>query len=281
MENIRVIEKTGKEQGKTVAVMAGVHGNEICGIKALDKLIPSLKLDSGKVIFIYANLEAIKQNKRFVECNLNRCFLKKQPEDVKNTLEGKTAVQIMKILDKTDALLDVHASNSVNSVPFVVGDKNTWEYAKIMPFSIVSFNWDKFEKGATDAYMNDQDKIGLGVECGYVLDPKGQERAETAVVNFLKKAGLIKGEVKPTKDQKIFKIVDLYKNKNGPFKKVRDFADFEYLNKKTLIGHDGNKETFAEQGHYIIFVRDRQDLNQECFVLAKEVSKTTSQRLVA
>ncbi|MBI4919250.1 succinylglutamate desuccinylase/aspartoacylase family protein [archaeon] len=271
MENIRVIEKTGKESGKTVAVMAGVHGNEVCGINAFNKLIPSLKLDKGKAIFIYANLEAIKQNKRFVECNLNRCFLKKQPRDVKDTLEGKTAVQIMKRLDQVDALLDVHASNSVDSVPFVIGEKITWEYSKVMPFKIISFNWAEFEKGATDEYMNDQGKAGICIECGYVLDPKGQERAETSILNFLKKAGLIKGDVKETKDQKIFKIVDLYKNKNESFKKARDFADFEYLNKKTLIGYEGKKEVFAEKGSHIIFVRDRQELNQECFVLAKEL----------
>ncbi|MBI5064900.1 succinylglutamate desuccinylase/aspartoacylase family protein [Candidatus Woesearchaeota archaeon] len=270
MENFRIVEKTGKETGRTVVIMAGVHGNEICGINAFEKLLPELKLDKGKAIFIYANLEAIKQKKRFVECNLNRCFLKKQPDEVKNTLEGKTAVQIMKILDSADILLDIHASNSVDSVPFVIGEEITWKFAKVMPVKIVSFNWDEFEEGATDAYMNNLGKIGLCVECGYVNDPKGQERAETAILNFLKKAELLKGKVKETKDQKFFKITSLYKNKYGPFKKVNDFADFGYLNEKTLIGHDGDKEVFAEKEYNIIFVRDRQDLGQECFVLAKE-----------
>ncbi len=273
MENIRVIEKQGKNPGKTVVLMAGVHGNEICGIKAFDKLLPLLKIEKGKVIFIYANLEAIKQNKRFVECNLNRCFLKKQPDDVKHTLEGKTAIQIMKILDNADILLDIHASNSVDSVPFIIGEELTWEFAKVMPFKIISFNWAAFEEGATDEYMDAQRKAGLCIECGYVNDPKGQERAETAIQNFLKKAGAIKGKVQETKDQKFFKIFSLYKNKNGPFKKVRDFADFEYLDKRTLIGHEESKEVFAEEDYNIIFVRDRQELNQECFVLAKEIKK--------
>ncbi len=270
MKNFHVVEKTGKMPGKTVLILAGVHGNEVCGIKAFDKLLPSLELNAGKAIFIYANLEAIKQNKRFVECNLNRCFLKKQPEDVVNTLEGRTAVQIMEILDKADVLLDIHASNSVDSVPFVIGEKNSFEFARVMPFEIISFNWDEFEKGATDAYMNNNGKMGFCIECGYVKDPKGQERAEIAIMNFLRKANLIKGKAKKTKGQKYFRISSLYKNKYGSFNKWRDFADFEYLKEKTLIGHDGNKEVFAEKDNNIIFVRDRKDLNQECFVIAKE-----------
>lgn len=270
MKNIQVIEKIGRQPGQTIAIIAGVHGNEVCGIKAIDKLIPSLKIKSGKVIFIYANLEAIKQNKRFVEYNLNRCFLKIQSEDIKNTLEGRTAVQIMNILDEVDVLLDIHASNSTDSVPFIIGEEKTWEFAKVMPLNIISFNWNEFEKGATDDYMNSRGKIGFGIECGYVLDPKCQGIAETAIINFLIKTGAIEGQIAEIKNQTIFKIVDLYKNKKNSFKKIRAFADFEYLDKETSIGYEGAQEVFADKGQYIIFVRDRSELNQECFVLAKK-----------
>src|SRR3989338_5463841 len=118
--NIKVIEIEGQKKGKTIAVLVGVHGNELCGVKALDSLIPKLNIESGKIIFIYANLEAIKQNKRFIEANLNRCFLKEQPLGMRETLEGKTAKEIMPYLNEADVALDIHASFTDKSSPFVI-----------------------------------------------------------------------------------------------------------------------------------------------------------------
>ncbi|MDF1682786.1 MAG: succinylglutamate desuccinylase/aspartoacylase family protein [Patescibacteria group bacterium] len=61
---------------------------------------------------MYANLEAIKQNVRFTEKNMNRCFLKEQNG---NIYEEKRAKEIMEILDKSDYLLDIHNTISFNS----------------------------------------------------------------------------------------------------------------------------------------------------------------------
>ena len=102
MSNIKVIEKEGKEPGKTITILAGIHGNETCGIKAFDEIIPNIEIKKGKVIFIYANLEAINKGKRFIEYNLNRSFFKNQIDEIKNTIEGKTAREIINILEKTD-----------------------------------------------------------------------------------------------------------------------------------------------------------------------------------
>jgi len=89
--NIKVICKKGGKTGKTTLILAGVHGNEKCGIIAFDKIIKNIKIESGKVYFIYSNLKAIKQNKRYIEKNLNRCFFKKQSKEIKLSLEGNTA----------------------------------------------------------------------------------------------------------------------------------------------------------------------------------------------
>src|SRR3989338_8412149 len=117
MSNIQIVEKN-------VVILVGVHGNEVCGVKAVDQLLPILQIKSGNVMFIYANLEAIKQRKRFIEQNLNRCFLKKQPLEIKNSIEGKTAQEIIPYLDKADVLLDIHASFTKDSIPFVICDES-------------------------------------------------------------------------------------------------------------------------------------------------------------
>ncbi len=274
MSNIKVIEKFGKAPGKTAVILAGVHGNETCGIKAFDKIIPSLKIKSGRVLFVYSNLEAMRQNKRFIEENLNRCFLSIQPKEISWTLEGKTAEEIKPYLDSADFLLDIHASNSVNSVPFIITDINSLEIAETIPCKIVSLNWDSFEKGTTDYYMHLSNKKGICFESGYIKDKKSIIRAEDAIISFLASLGFIE-RVRERPDKKeFFEMVSIYKNNKYAFKKSRDFADFEILKEKTSVGKEGNKDVFLDAGFAVVFVRDRENLDNECFLVARKMGKS-------
>ena len=268
--NIKVIEKIGRKQGKKVVILAGVHGDESFGVKMLEKLIPKLDIDVGKVTFIFANMKAINENKRFIEANLNRCFLKEQSKGITNTLEGETAREIMSYLEEADFMLDIHASFTKDSIPFIICQPQSFEFAKILPFDIISWNWDEFESGSTDYYMNLQNKIGICIECGYMYDPKSEERGKKALINFLIKTETIKGQIREIDKKRYLKIINLYKNRKGPFRKLRYFPDFERLNKRTLLGFDGNRAVFVEKDNYVLFVRNMEDLGEECFLVAEE-----------
>ena len=257
MSNIKVIEKRGEKGGKTAVILAGVHGNEICGVKAFDKIIPSIKIKSGKVFFIYSNLEAIRQDKRFVEENLNRRFLP-ESKKVSQTLESKTAEEIKPYLDEADFLLDVHASNSLNSIPFVISDKNSLELANAMPCDIVSLGWDSFQEGSTDYYMHLNNKGGICFESGSVKDLKSITRAENAIINFLSGLELIDGAKKRIDKKKYFNIISIYKNPKYSFQKSRDFTDFEILKRRTWIGTEGSKKIFLDANLAVLFVRSRE-----------------------
>lgn len=269
--NIKVVEKNGTEEGKNLVILVGVHGNEVCGVKAADFLLPKLNIKSGKVTFIYANLEAIKQNKRFLEQNLNRCFLDEQPLEIKKSLEGKTAKEIIPYLKKAEALLDMHASLTKDSIAFVICDESNINGANVLNPEKIVCNIDKFHPGSTDGYMNLQNKPGFCFECGYADDPTTQSIAEKAIIKFLEYYGVIdeKKDVLKTNPQ-IIKIIDLYKNKFGSFKTSRYFRDFEEIKTKNLIGLDGDKEVYVEKDKIVLFVRDRENIGEECFLIAEK-----------
>ena len=273
--NIRVIEKIGSKPGKTTIILAGIHGNEICGVKALDKLIPSLKIESGRVILIYANLEAIKQNKRFIEKNLNRCFVEKQPEDMINTIEGRTAKEIIPYLDSADILLDLHASNNPDTIPFVICDEKQIANASIFDANIISFNWDPFEPGSTDYYMNKKNKPAFCFECGYANDKNTIKIAKKAIINFLTFTKNISGNLRIKENQKFYRIKSIYKNKSYPFKKSRFFMDFEKVNQETIIGLEGDQSVWINKNDAVLFLKDSENLNEECFLIAEEINKET------
>lgn len=265
-----ITEKKGKLPGKNILVLAGVHGNESFGVDAINEVISSLKITKGKVTFIIANPEAIKQNKRFIEFNLNRCFLKLQPNEIYDSLEGKIARKLMPYLEDADWLLDIHGSNSQGSIPFIICEEQSFEVAKQLPFDIISYNWDRFQPGSSDYYMNTQNKIGICAECGYLGDSSSKEKAKQTITDFLILAGSIKGKIKNNPEKKFIKIASQYKNRYGKFKKSRNFKDFELLDKNEVIGKDKNKKIYAKSGDRLLFVRDRENIGEECFLIAKE-----------
>ncbi len=270
--NIKVIEKVGAKPGKTLVVLAGIHGNEICGVRAFDSLIKKLKVESGKVYFIYANLEAIRKNKRFIDYNLNRLFRKTLPKESFGSLEAKTAKEITPYLKKADVVLDIHASFTPKSSPFVICDEKWIRISNIFNAKIASFNWDEFEPGSTDYYMNKQGKPGFCYECGFLKDPTSTDKAKQAIIQFLIYYKCLSGKLILRKNQRIMKITGLYKNSTQKFIRTRKFRDFEKLKRKTLVGKDGIKRVCAEKGQSILFVRNAERIGEECFLTAQEIN---------
>jgi len=281
MKNIKqdIITVDSGKPGKVVTIMAGVHGNEVCGPQALADLLPKIKIISGKVYFIYANLKAIAQNVRQVEMNLNRAF---RPENEitaaeKQTYEFQRAQELKPYLDESDALLDVHSSHNPKSTPFIICESHSFSIAEKLPFSIRSHGWDVVEAGGTDYYMNKQNKPGICIECGYNLDPQAISKAKESIITFLSLMGNIesKGDQQKYPQQQIY-AYDIYHTKTNQFKLARKFADFELLPANTLIGHDGQEEIKSKEQNIIIFAHDRDQVGKEAFVLGKSIGDNSN-----
>lgn len=57
-----------------VAVVAGIHGDEPCGVRAVERLLAEDPDVERPVKFIIANEEALEAQKRYLESDLNRAF---------------------------------------------------------------------------------------------------------------------------------------------------------------------------------------------------------------
>ncbi|MDD3159923.1 MAG: succinylglutamate desuccinylase/aspartoacylase family protein [Candidatus ainarchaeum sp.] len=250
--NSKVILKDSKIKGPTVAIFAGVHGDEISGVRALDYLIPKIEIKAGKVYFVYANLKAIKQDKRFIEYNLNRCFLDKQKKEMKNTLEGKTAKQLMLVLKKCDYVLDLHSSPNQDD-PFVLCEKHCLDFVSCFPVPRVVMGTIVTHPGASDGYLVNNGKIGFCLESGPLKSKKSVDLAKKSVINFLRKLKVIDGVEEVFKKKKFYFAKPFYTVKNGSIKLVKKFKDFQKLKKKTLIGYDGETPVYLEKNDIVLF----------------------------
>lgn len=267
----------GQEQGETLTVMAGVHGDEICGVRALDCIIPEFqsgvrKIDRGTVNFIYGNPRAIERGAQFTEMNLNRAFRPKDAisEQERNTYERRRALELMTFLRESSALVDVHSSSTRKSVPFIICEPHSFPIARRFPFPIRSSGWDAIEPGGTDYFVNQCGGCGICAECGYHLDGAAVSRAKDAIRIFLVTMGAISGDLPLENGQQ--REVRVF---HAPIVKVgyvpaREFADFERLKEGELIGKDGDEEFFAPPQSVIIFGNIPRKRGDEAFIIGRE-----------
>lgn len=261
----------GKEEGLTSVILAGVHGDEKCGVEAFEKLLPNLQIERGRVLFGYGNPRAIEINKRFTEANLNRMFKRDDllSKEDKESYEYKRAQFLKNYLNQADALLDIHASFTPNSKPFIICEANAKGIIEYLPVDLIVSGFDQVEPGGTDYYMNSIGKIGICVECGYLGNAQSTKIAEESIVAFLQARGHIKKEVNSYKHSYIC-MYDLYITKTNKFTLSKTFDDFEEISEGQIIGTDGEKEIRAEKRGVILFARNRNKIGDEAFLLGEK-----------
>lgn len=265
------IQITGKKSGPTSIILAGVHGDEKCGIEAFENILPALKIERGTVLFGFGNPRAIAAGKRFTESNLNRMFKNAHllSRKEKNSYEYKRARLLKSYLKQADTLLDIHASFTPNSKPFIICEANAEKIIKYLPVNLVVSGFDQIQPGGTDYFINSIGKIGICIECGHLGDPKTTKMAEKSINAFLKACGHISNDLKPTK-QSYVRMYDLYKTKNRNFTLSKPFSDFEKVLKGQTIGMDGKNEVKADKNSLILFARNRKRIGEEAFLLGEK-----------
>lgn len=265
-----IIELDSGKPGAILAIFAGVHGNERAGVYALQELLPTLKPTKGKLFIAFANPPAIADNVRMLNKNLNRCFVKGNNGD---TPEDERARELMKVLDRSDALLDLHMFYDDDGQPFVICEDNAVDIAKNFDVDIISTNWTIAEPGATDGYMYESGKIGICVECGPISKAEEYtEFAKTTVYQFLQHFGMSPVEVaNSTKPKRFVRAKESVHRNSSDFVLQAGFKNFDNLNEGQIIAMDGDKKYVANKGDCIVFPHYGARVGEEAYILGEEL----------
>jgi len=265
-----VMELAGSDPGPVSVILAGVHGDEICGVKALEKVLPVLRIDRGKVFFIIGNPASVRRGVRFLDNDLNRMFRddKMLRKEEKRGYEYERARFIKKYLDQAGALLDIHASSISRSRSFIICEKNAFSIAKHIPVKSVVSGFDRAEPGGADYYMNMKGRVGICLECGGRDGVSSSETARQSIYSFLRAVGHIGSRVRNYK-QSYKKINTIYLARTDNFVLAKQFMDFERIRKGQIIGTDGKKDVIASDDCFIIFAHSRNNRGEEAFLLGR------------
>jgi succinylglutamate desuccinylase len=101
---------------RKVAIIGGTHGNELTGvylIQKFDRFPVLLHRNSFECLKILANPGAIKENRRYIDRDLNRCFSKDDLANLELTsYENKRTQEIAAQLTDIDFIIDLHTSTA-------------------------------------------------------------------------------------------------------------------------------------------------------------------------
>ena len=265
----------GPEKGPNICIIGGVHGDETCGIEALTYL-STLTLRKGTLTLLYGNPKAIELRVRATESNLNRMFVPPEllSEKERSSYEFSRAQYIKNILRTSDILLDIHASTTPLSTPFIICEKNGEKIVKYFPFPRRCYGFDSIQPGGTDYYMNRMGKIGICIECGYLGNPEGVKFAIESAETLLSLYGMLEENV-PQKiyPQQVIQMEEMYLAQSSSFTLAESFSDFALLKKGALIGEDGKRPIMSKKESLILFPQNTTRIGAECYLLGKELGK--------
>jgi succinylglutamate desuccinylase len=301
-EDNRIIgEVHGSENGPTLMIFAGIHGNEKAGVLAAEKVLQKIREENmlfrGNVHFVLGNIHALNRNVRFMDADLNRIWTRDKMQDIKNesvvlNVETKEQISIYEILinilkseNGPYYFLDLHTTSSP-SVPFItISDSlNNRKFSSYFPVPIV-LGIEEYLEGPLLTFINDHGYISLGFEGGQHTDPESVVNCEYFIWKSLVHSGCIeKDQVRDFQKYRdhfskmcckhqFFEITYRYALEDPEaFSMHSKFQNFQPIRKDDLLAFHKGKEVRAEQSGRI-FMPLYQAQGEEGYFILKNISK--------
>lgn len=263
----------GKKTGATVVFFAGIHGNEFAGVKALNTILSKIKAHdiSGEIIGVYGNIKALKENKRYIDKDLNRVWTKQQLYNLNNEKTPKNEVLEQKelfhfiegLLASTEQpiyFIDLHTTSS-KTLPFITINDAMINRKFSACFNVpVVLGIEEYLEGPLLSYLNTLGYVSLGFESGQHTDPQAIKNAEAFIFMALKHTGLL-NKVNQKQYQfyeKLLKIATqdinatfevVYKyhiTPNENFKMLDGFVSFQSIAKGTVLAKSNGTSIYSK-----------------------------------
>eukprot|EP00931_Biecheleriopsis_adriatica_P069977 TRINITY_DN43787_c0_g1_i1.p1 TRINITY_DN43787_c0_g1~~TRINITY_DN43787_c0_g1_i1.p1 ORF type:complete len:327 (-),score=77.41 TRINITY_DN43787_c0_g1_i1:183-1121(-) len=181
-----------------VLITVAVHGNEQCGLVAINELIKEgffkdFWRDPGnvsEVVVMIGNPGAAAENKRFLEVNLNRILdeeakVRSGGEKYEETLTPSLAAAI----ERSTWYLDIHSTSAPTACFCIPTNKESIRVSEVLPADYVLADILSSLAGTTLHWaQRDLEKVAVCVECGQHAERSSVDHARQAVVHFLAEA---------------------------------------------------------------------------------------------
>jgi hypothetical protein len=294
----RIIGKIeGHKKGPTMVFFGGIHGNETAGVFALNTVFSALdrKDISGTLYAITGNISALKENKRYVNNDLNRLWFSDRIKEIQdktslNTEEAEL-LELFKIIHdilETETgpfyFIDFHTTSS-KTIPFItINDALiNRKFSSLFPVPLV-LGIEEYLEGPLLSYINQLGYVSLGFESGQHDEKEAVSNSQAFIYLALVYAKAISPNAvegfpiyyQQLKEQchniqDAFEVTYLHRVKPADnFKMVSGFKSFEKISKNNILAHDINGEIVSKHNARI-FMPLYQKIGEEGFFIIKPI----------
>lgn len=294
----RIIGEYGiLESENLIICMAGLHGNEPAGVLALELVMQNLKkkrvkLDA-KFVALTGNIQALKENKRFLEKDLNRIWFNKQLEDEKeyHIPDVQELLEIQKLIDSFDSptykqkiFIDLHTTSAQNGIFMVSSNLEKSKYITKHLKCPVILGLEQILEGALINFMAKLDFTSFAFEGGQHTARESIQNMEWMLWNTFLASGCIEGNHIPVEIQEYGELNHF--NKSLPevlevvyrheidetdcFKMLNGFENFSPIKKGQLLAKDKKGEVKAERNGYLLMPL-YQDKGEDGFFIVRAI----------
>jgi succinylglutamate desuccinylase len=235
-----------------ITILGLVHGNEVGSVSILNNYIDNIGsiITSKSYCLSLANIPAYLQNKRFIDEDLNRIFGMNN-----NSIEGKIAERIEKIICKSKYVLDLHQTYGPCVSPFFIFhfSKDHYKFARSLDKNtpVISFKGTPFFGGTTlNEFARKNNTIAITFELGELGFCKKQKILGTE--NVIKAICSRYDENIDYKDNNLYafdKIV--YAPKGHKLKK--GIIDMSYIKKGDILSNHNGYDIRSDIDGRLIF----------------------------
>jgi succinylglutamate desuccinylase len=266
----------GTKEGPFFVAMGAIHGNEAAGVHALQSVfrqLDALKIPfCGHFVGLKGNMRALKQQKRFIDVDLNRQWHREKSDLIYQTpihqLKTSEEFEQKELLhlfyryrnefkadfnNKSTILLDLHTFSAKKGGAYSIatrnGESQSWASQLNVP-TIVGL--ESVIKGTTMHFFNDFDMTSFCFEAGQHDDPISIHRMEAAIWLTLVNIGCIERRDVPNYNvhysylhnvgQYLPKVVEFaYRHAIRPsdkFKMETGFTNFMSVQKGQILATD-------------------------------------------
>jgi len=227
-------------EGKPEFTITGsIHGDEPAGKKAIEDIIEQDLEFQCPVQFIIVNEEALEENKRFLEADLNRSF----PGDRGSSKhEERLGAELLEKIGDSK-VLDIHTTHSFDR-PFA----NTKSFEDPEMKMIEASNVDYTVKFEEDSGILTDYAKGIVVEAGHQGTEKAVENAVDVIKNFLAYFKVIEGDFKASDPEKFVQGEKV----EGDWEFLAE--NFQKVEKGEIYAKRDGEELIAEESFYPVLM---------------------------
>jgi predicted deacylase len=261
-----VVRIAAEKNGPRVVMFAGVHGDEVSGVHAIEKLLFDFfggkrKLIQGSLTLARVNEHALSAERRYVKHNMNRLFRDNYgPEIDKTSYEFSRTQELKTILQNCDYFLDFHSA-PIAEEPFVVAETKAVEFFGKLAIPRIMTGWSKFSSGAiggdTENYANAYGAIAATLESGSHFEKSSIDVAYKSAIALLGLLGMLEeAEQHVTGKSEVFDVYAVVTKDFDDFHYVGEVKTFQFLKKgKAFAIQDGHTVNVLEDSYLLIPMR--------------------------